>query len=66
MSYLQTCRFNEVRSSININKDFPGILYPPGINTIAGLLIVPFNIGGLNDFMVFFRKGQMKEVKWAG
>jgi light-regulated signal transduction histidine kinase (bacteriophytochrome) len=66
MEYLQTCRFTEVRSSININADFPGIMYPPGIKTIAGLLVIPFNIGELNDYMVFFRKGQLREVKWAG
>jgi light-regulated signal transduction histidine kinase (bacteriophytochrome) len=66
MTYLQTCRFTEIRSSVNINADFPGIVYPPVINTIAGLLIIPFNIGDLNDFLVFFRKGELREVKWAG
>jgi signal transduction histidine kinase len=29
------------------------------------MLIVPLTVGG-NDFIVFFRKGQLREVKWAG
>jgi len=28
MSYLQTCRFTDVRSSHNIKADFPGLNYP--------------------------------------
>lgn len=65
-SYLQTCKFTEIKSSNNINRDFPLMAQRHEINTIAGLLLIPLNFGGGNDFLVFFRKGQMKQVKWAG
>lgn len=65
MSYLQACRFNEVQRSQSIKADFPGFSYPPGI-TVSGLLFIPLGVGGGNDFIVFFRKGQQQEVKWAG
>jgi light-regulated signal transduction histidine kinase (bacteriophytochrome) len=66
MSYLQSCRFTGVRSSHNIKADFPGLSYPPGINTLAGLVVIPLNVGEGNNFLVFFRRAQIKHVKWAG
>ena len=66
VSYLQSCQFSKVRCSHNITADFPGLGYPPGLKTICGLLLVPLSIGDGNDFLVFFRKGQKKQVKWAG
>jgi len=66
LSYLQSCRFNQLKFSTNIGADFPGFSYPPGLKTICGLLLIPLNIGDGNDFLVFFRKGQEKLVKWAG
>ncbi|KAL2061138.1 hypothetical protein VTL71DRAFT_7411 [Oculimacula yallundae] len=65
-SYLQTCKFTEIRSSQNVNADFPQIAASHEIKIISGLLIIPLNFGGGNDFLVFFRKGQTKQVKWAG
>ncbi|PVH79312.1 hypothetical protein DL98DRAFT_461314 [Cadophora sp. DSE1049] len=65
-SYLQTCKFTEIKSSDNINRDFPLISQRHEIKSIAGLLLIPLNFGGGNDFLVFFRKGQMKQVQWAG
>lgn len=65
LAYLQQSRFTTITSSQNINADFPGIKYPPGIHMIAGLLIMPLSLGG-KDFLVFFRKGQLKEIRWAG
>lgn len=65
LAYLQTRGPTSVRASQNILADFPDINYEPGIHTIAGLLFLPLGSGGL-DFIVFFRKGQVKEVKWAG
>ncbi|KAJ5999542.1 hypothetical protein N7451_007352 [Penicillium sp. IBT 35674x] len=38
---------------------------PPGLSAISGLLYVPLSTGG-SDFIVFFRKGQLTEIKWAG
>ena len=42
-----------------------GLSYPPGL-TISGLLLIPLNGGEENDFLVFFRKGQLRHVVWAG
>ncbi|TVY16308.1 Histidine protein kinase NIK1 [Lachnellula arida] len=65
LTYLQSRRFTSIISSQNINKDFPDIKFAAGIHIISGLLIIPLSIGG-NDFLVFFRKGQLKEIRWAG
>ena len=65
LAYLQHRRFTTVFASQNINQDFPEIKYAPGINSISGCLVIPLNVWG-NDFMVFFRKGQLREIRWAG
>jgi light-regulated signal transduction histidine kinase (bacteriophytochrome) len=65
LAYLQSRQFTSVRSSQNINADFPQIKYAPGIHTISGLLVIPLSIGG-GDFLVFFRRGQLRKVRWAG
>lgn len=65
MEYLRVRRFTSVMSSQDVQADFPDLRYPPGFQTIAGLLLVPLTTGG-GDFMAFFRKGQTREVKWAG
>jgi light-regulated signal transduction histidine kinase (bacteriophytochrome)/CheY-like chemotaxis protein len=67
LSHLQKSRFVSIFTSQNINEDFPEIdaKYPPGIRTIAGLLLIPLSIGG-SDFLVFFRKCQLREINWAG
>lgn len=46
-------------------KDFPDLHYAPGLKAISGLLYVPLSAGG-SDFIVFFRRGQLTEIKWAG
>jgi light-regulated signal transduction histidine kinase (bacteriophytochrome) len=65
LAYLQKHRFDSVHACQNINKEFPDIRYPPGINTLSGLLIIPLSDTG-HDFLVFFRRGELKEVRWAG
>jgi light-regulated signal transduction histidine kinase (bacteriophytochrome) len=65
LAHLQHRRFTSVVASQNINEDFPEIKYLPGIKIIAGLLIIPLSLGG-GDFLVFFRKGQLREIRWAG
>lgn len=65
LEYLRMRKMTSVFTSADIRGDFPDLRYPPGFQTIAGLLLVPLAVGG-NDFIVFFRKGQLKEVKWAG
>ncbi|KAI0021838.1 hsp90-like protein [Xylariomycetidae sp. FL0641] len=65
LEYLRLRSFTSVLTTQDIREDFPDLRYPPGFAVIAGLLYVPLSVGG-NDFIVFFRKGQVREVKWAG
>ncbi|TDZ30576.1 Cyanobacterial phytochrome B [Colletotrichum spinosum] len=65
LEYLRLRELTSVVTSQDIREDFPDLRYPLGFSVIAGLLYVPLSVGG-NDFIVFFRKGQVKEVKWAG
>ncbi|TVY37602.1 Cyanobacterial phytochrome B [Lachnellula occidentalis] len=65
LEYLRLRRFTSVTTTQDIRQDFPDLQYPPGFDVIAGLLLVPLSAAG-SDFIVFLRKGQVKEVKWAG
>lgn len=65
LEYLRMRRLTSVLASQDVGLDFPDLRYPPGFHSIAGFLYVPLSVGG-NDFIVFFRKGQLKEVQWAG
>ncbi|KAF5027627.1 hypothetical protein F66182_253 [Fusarium sp. NRRL 66182] len=65
LEYLRMRQLTSVVSSQDVKEDFPDLRYPPGFQVLAGLLYVPLSVGG-SDFIVFFRKGQIKEVKWAG
>ncbi|KAJ6111364.1 hypothetical protein N7523_007425 [Penicillium sp. IBT 18751x] len=65
LEFLRMRQINSVVSSHDIIKDFPDLQYPPGLKAISGLLYVPLSTGG-SDFIVFFRKGQLSEIKWAG
>lgn len=65
LEYLRMRQVTNVMTSQDIKEDFPDLRYPPGFQVIAGLLLVPLSASG-QDFIVFFRKGQLKEVKWAG
>lgn len=65
LEYLRLRKFSSVVTSQDVKIDFPDLRYPPGFQVIAGLLYVPLSVGG-SDFIVFFRKGQVREVKWAG
>lgn len=65
LEYLRLRKITSVITSTDIRVDFPDIRYTPGFTVIAGLLFVPLSVTG-SDFIVFFRKGQIREVKWAG
>ncbi|KAK0708129.1 hypothetical protein B0H67DRAFT_556673 [Lasiosphaeris hirsuta] len=65
LEYLRLRKFTSVVMTQDVNADFPDLRYPPGFGVVAGLLYVPLSVGG-NDFIVFFRRGQIREVKWAG
>ncbi|PQE19018.1 hypothetical protein CJF31_00012170 [Rutstroemia sp. NJR-2017a BVV2] len=65
LAYLQQHRFTSVHACQNINAEFPDIKYAEGIRSISGLLFIPLSAGG-KDFLVFFRHGELQEVRWAG
>lgn len=65
LEYMRMRKIKTVVTSQDIKQDFPDLRYPPGFNVIAGLLLVPLNSEG-DDFIVFFRAGQIRNVKWAG
>ncbi|MCJ1450798.1 Light-sensor Protein kinase [Mycoblastus sanguinarius] len=65
LEYLRLRKITSVINSTDIRIDFPDLRYPPGFSIIAGLLLVPLSVAG-SDFIVFFRRGQVREVKWAG
>lgn len=65
LEYLRLRNFTTVLTTQDISQDFPDLRYTPGFSVIAGLLYVPLSFGG-RDFIVFFRRGQVREVKWAG
>ncbi|MCJ1374841.1 Light-sensor Protein kinase [Loxospora ochrophaea] len=65
LEYFRLRKITSVLTSLDIKSDFPDLRYPPGFSDIAGVLLVPLSVSG-SDFIVFFRKGQLREVKWAG
>ncbi|KAI0446283.1 GAF domain-like protein [Xylaria telfairii] len=65
LEYLRLRNFTAVLTTQDVAQDFPDLRYTPGFTVIAGLLYVPLSVGG-HDFIVFFRKGQVREVRWAG
>lgn len=65
LEYLRLRKVTSVTKSTDIRIDFPDLRYPPGFTIISGLLLVPLSVCG-SDFIVFFREGQTREVKWAG
>ncbi|KAJ5949799.1 CheY-like superfamily [Penicillium verhagenii] len=65
LEFIRMRQINSVLASHDIIKDFPDLHYGPGLKAISGLLYVPLSTGG-SDFICFFRKGQLTEIKWAG
>jgi light-regulated signal transduction histidine kinase (bacteriophytochrome) len=65
LAHLQKKRFTTVHGCQNITAEFPDINYHPGIHSLAGLLVIPLSDFG-NDFLVFFRRAELREVRWAG
>lgn len=65
LEYLRLRGITNVTTSMDIQADFPDLHYEPGFKNLAGFLLVPLSSAG-QDFIAFFRKPQMKEVKWAG
>jgi hypothetical protein len=62
LEYLRMRKITSVITSQDIKEDFPDLQYAPGFSVISGLLLVPLSAGG-EDFIVFFRPSQTREVK---
>jgi len=63
--YLRLKQFAMIQVSQAVTKDFPDLQLSTGLEVIAGLLYVPLSSGG-KDFIAFLRKGQPRNVHWAG
>ncbi|KAH9950617.1 hypothetical protein B0H21DRAFT_686389 [Amylocystis lapponica] len=63
--YLRLKQFNTIQVSQAVTQDYPDLQLTTGLEVIAGLLYVPLSVGG-RDFIAFLRKGQPRQVKWAG
>lgn len=59
LEYLRIKSFTSVLTSQDLVKEFPDLKYKPGFQVVAGLLLVPLSSEGA-DFIVFFRKPQIK------
>ena len=65
IQFLRLKRFTTIQTSVNIIQDFSDLKCKEKLEFIAGFLLVPLSKDG-NDFIVFFRKGQLELVHWAG
>ncbi|KAM0790365.1 hypothetical protein ACM66B_003248 [Microbotryomycetes sp. NB124-2] len=67
LEYLRAQAFTTIQMTQEIAVDFPDCRAPDpnGFQQIAGLLLIPLSPTGA-DFIVFVRKGQPQEVRWAG
>lgn len=65
--YLRIVKYDNIKSTNSISRDIPDLSLPRAVDTISGLLYVPLTAEAPGrDFIVFLRKGQIHEVKWAG
>ncbi|KAK4689097.1 hypothetical protein P7C73_g1006, partial [Tremellales sp. Uapishka_1] len=64
--YLRIMKFDNMKASHHIAADFPDLMLPRSLDAIAGMLYVPLSAKAGQDFIVLLRKGQAKEVQWAG
>ncbi|KDR82601.1 hypothetical protein GALMADRAFT_238000 [Galerina marginata CBS 339.88] len=63
--YLRLKQYDTIQASQAVLKDFPDLELTTGFEIIAGLLYVPLSTGG-KDFIAFLRRGQPRQVHWAG
>ncbi|KAF5362908.1 hypothetical protein D9758_007118 [Tetrapyrgos nigripes] len=62
--YLRLKQFNTIQVSQSVITDFLDLKLT-NLEVVAGMLYVPLSSGG-QDFIAFLRKGQPREVHWAG
>ncbi|KAF2679854.1 hypothetical protein K458DRAFT_434754 [Lentithecium fluviatile CBS 122367] len=65
LRYVYFRDFATTYATKNISDDFTDLVFEPGFEHIAGLLVIPLSHDA-GDFIVFFRKNRIREVHWAG
>lgn len=65
LRYVYFRNFTTTYGTSNISRSFADLVYDPGFDHIAGLLFIPLS-HSVGDFVVLFRKHQIKDVRWAG
>lgn len=65
LHYIKKRAFTTIAFSHEVAKDFEDIAHHPGFSIISGMLVIPLAASGV-DFLVFFRRGRLKEINWAG
>ncbi|KAJ5710920.1 hypothetical protein N7488_005076 [Penicillium malachiteum] len=65
VEYLRQRQVTSILSSHDIGKEFSDFSYKPGLKRVSGLLYIPIAPGG-EDFISFFRLGQLSTIVWAG
>ncbi|KAK4046722.1 hypothetical protein OIO90_006453 [Microbotryomycetes sp. JL221] len=65
IEYLRVKPFTRLEATQDIRKDWKELEFTATFETVAGALVIPLSTEG-KDFIVFFRKGQEQEVRWAG
>lgn len=63
--YFRARKFETITPSNDLRADFPDLDYEPGFKTIAGVMYIPLSRSG-EDFLLFFRRGHLQKVHWAG
>lgn len=63
--YLRLKQFGTIQVSQAVTTDYPDLKISTGLDVVAGLMYVPLSSGG-KDFIAFLRKGQPRDVHWAG
>lgn len=65
LKYLYFRQLGQILFSSDIRKDLPDLKYDLGFKALGGFLYIPLSLAA-PDFMIFFRRDQVKQVHWAG
>jgi light-regulated signal transduction histidine kinase (bacteriophytochrome) len=65
LNFVNHSQFGEITMSDHMIADFPSEETLASLEILAGMLVVPLS-KDRSDFIVFIRKGQVKDVHWAG
>ncbi|KAJ6584688.1 hypothetical protein B0H19DRAFT_926655 [Mycena capillaripes] len=63
--YLRLKQFTTIQVSQAVTRDYEDLTMTAGLEVVAGMLYVPLSSEG-KDFICFLRKGQPRNVHWAG